>query len=329
MQTRTVATAGAGVMGVTLLLAALAARVPALDAWARASGWVITWGAACIIAALLVIRMVHLNGQYRAEDGPSTEAKAQRFLREQTLSHPIVVVPAIIGLACIGYILAVWPDAETTVCLLFDAAVCAVVSTGSYFWVGRRLRRRLPDLATRYALAQAEAQARVRDQRIEALRDRLAMELAAPGTLAGARETLDRLELEHELIIAALAERRESDPLSVAVLPALADETYRRGLSLVASAHDLDAAMRSLDDLSFAGARDGAKDDRVARFLAEARRCVTALGTARIELIAMRAGAPEVSGDEALTAMQQAIRQARDVQDELDAMRLVRGRASA
>ncbi len=161
------------------------------------------------------------------------------------------------------------------------------------------------------------------------------------------------LDFEYEQLQAVIARHKETDPLALSYLPALVDETYRQGLSVLEDALELaratsspkdqrlDAEIRELEDKVAASAGKPSEAERVRlwqeslaalhhrhelickerlrleELLQHASRCETALNETRVELAALKADSWTVSVNAVLETLQKTIDQAKAVQEEM------------
>jgi hypothetical protein len=163
------------------------------------------------------------------------------------------------------------------------------------------------------------------------------------------------LELAHEYgqLVPVLGRRSEAGPLAVVHVPALVEETYRQGLSVLEDALELMQAAQSSDrgrleeevarlekeiealrrDESQA-ARTRMREERLAsrkelldmivrqqlridELLHQADRCRASLRRARIELAALKAAGSEASVSPVTETLRRTINRAKEVQEEL------------
>ena len=164
---------------------------------------------------------------------------------------------------------------------------------------------------------------------------------------------LQELVNEYEQLRPVLDSRKETDPLSVAHIPALAEETYRQGLSVLTDALELTRAIYSPDVAKLEaevarleGEIESLRRDecqakrvkmreetvtscrelldmikqqqlRVDELLHQADRCQASLHRTRIELAALRADTSEASVSAVTETLRRTINQAREVQEEM------------
>ena len=166
-------------------------------------------------------------------------------------------------------------------------------------------------------------------------------------------KTLNDLVYQFDELQPVLERRREVDPLGVAHVPALADETYRQGLSVLSDALELSRALRASSperleqeiarleqDLESLRGDEGQAERvrmaesrvrlnterlelvaqqnlRVEQLLHQSDLCEAALARARLELAGLRADTAEASISAVTESLRTTMAQAREVQEEL------------
>jgi hypothetical protein len=228
-------------------------------------------------------------------------------------------------------------------------AISLVVAVASFIW---RYAARYSDEYARVERQLWEVEERERERSEERKTQSLQLTLErgfADAASAAGRRALDELEREYSQLRPALDARREEDPLSVARLPALAAETYRRGLSVLADALELTEAMQgsgrerlqaeiaqlereatSCREWPPAGrieireATLVSHRERIAlldqlqlhvdQLLHQAGRCEASMHRTRIELAAIRTGSSETGVNNVVEALRGTIEQAKEVQ---------------
>jgi hypothetical protein len=167
-------------------------------------------------------------------------------------------------------------------------------------------------------------------------------------------KNLASLTARYKQLRPALNSRRASDPLAISIVPALAGETYRRGLSVLSDVLELMKVARLSDkdqleqeiaqlemEINLSKEREaeeeqaGLKQEKLAsdrerlevldrlhlhieQLLHQARRCEAALENTQIELTTARVSGSKAGVDSVIKALQRTIRQVKEVQDELD-----------
>ncbi len=342
---------------VSLLLAA-GLRLPLFDRWSALVPWVLLWGllafsASAVIAFRPVPELWSGPGEEGEDPAPSDgadgppEADLRRQLRLNALAHPLTLLPLALAAMSLSYLL-LDPDrargTEATVAIFLSLAVAAT----SFVWryairygdEYELLEHRLADLRERGRSRQEEREARSLGLRLE-------RGFTETASVAGAR-ILAELEREYAQLQEALASRREVDPLAVTRVPALAAETRRRGLSVLADALELleategsgrerlqaeiarlereassldrpPAGLVEIRDATLVAQRErlALLDQlrlRVEQLLHQAGRCEASLHRTRIELAAIRTGSSETSVNGVIEALRGTIQQAQEVQ---------------
>jgi DNA-binding SARP family transcriptional activator len=196
---------------------------------------------------------------------------------------------------------------------------------------------------------QLSVQQEQQQAKVEALRARLRDGFGAIVYTEG-QYSLKALDYEYNELKVVLARNHQHDPLAVAHLPLLANETYLRGLSVLEDALELarsissptnqrlEADLKELD--ARAKARSGSEDQiklwrekatsmrqrlaliaqqrlRLQQLLQQADRCEGALQQTRIELASLKADAASGSVDAVLETLQKTIDQAKAIQEEM------------
>ena len=198
----------------------------------------------------------------------------------------------------------------------------------------------------------AETNAAIERRHLAELREKLQSGFARIDTKEGLEALLQLVDV-YEQLQPVLESKKVTDPLSVAHIPALAEETHRQGLSVLADALQLMAAIHSpsnqrlkreiveiekeLQDLR----RDRSQAERVRmreetiashkerlglvgqqqlkedQLLHQAGACEASLDLTRIEIVALRADSGESSVKAVIETLRRTITQAKEVQDEL------------
>jgi len=195
-------------------------------------------------------------------------------------------------------------------------------------------------------------QARIEASEVDKLRNRLKDGFARLNSNLAAR-ALRGLEDAYAQLHPLLQSRREADPLALIQVPALAGETFRRGLSVLDDALELMRAAhgtnreRLKDEISVLECeleasrsdesqrlRNELREERLVmhwqslrsleqlqinidQLLFQAERCEASLSRTRLDLAAIRAGTAETSLDSVLETLRRTVEQARATQDEL------------
>jgi hypothetical protein len=347
-------------VGISLLVASLllaaGLRVPLLERWSALVPWVLLWGlvgfAGCVVAA----HRPALDGWSdlgSGESGGSSERQIRGQLRRAALLHPATLVPLGVAVVSVSYLLLLEPDRSRGTGAVAVMAMAPAVAATSFVWrYAFRYGDEYARLEQQLSEVQQRERARLEEQETRSLRLELERGFAESASAAGAR-AFEELEREYARLRPALESRREVDPLSIARIPALATETYRRGLSVLVDALELTEAMRGagrdrleqeiaeLERETAPTLSDGRSAERVAireatlvlhrerialldrlqlrveQLLHQAGRCEASLHRTRIELAAIRTGGSETSVNGVVAALQGTIQQAKGVQEKL------------
>jgi hypothetical protein len=186
------------------------------------------------------------------------------------------------------------------------------------------------------------------------LRETLRSGFSSVGSPAG-KKTLEGLSDQYEQLQTALHQQRASDPLSISVIPALAAETYRRGLGVLSDTLDLMNVIRTPgrtklesevvdveDEIELLREQGGGQEERLRlkqerleslrdrlstldkhelcadQLLYQAQRCEASLHNTRIQLATIRAGSTKTNVDSVVKALQERIDQVKEVQEEFN-----------
>ena len=282
-----------------------------------------------------------------------SEPAIKRQMRTDALQHPAALLPMAISIMAVIYLVVISPvfgrGGWAIVLVVFSGTVAAA----AFVW------RYASQYAKEYARRARETldlldQERERLDRVKVtqLYEALRSGFMSIGSSEGLK-ACDHLAGEYEQLQPVLTHRSDNDPLSISHLPALAGETYRRGLNVLSDALELmktvntperDRLQSEIAELE----RDveASKEDegqaerlriredtlashrrllemldqlrlRADQLLYQVGRCEGALHHTRIELAAVRAGSSQTRVDSVIEAMERTIHQAKEVQEEL------------
>jgi hypothetical protein len=285
----------------------------------------------------------------------SNAAVSRRAVLLEAIQHPLTLGSlTVAGLALI-YVMILSSEVGVRGLAMAALVLATLVCVASFVWQyarGYSERQRLIADETH----EREAAARARDvmrERAESRR-RIELEFARVASAEGRQgeSVLAALCDEFESITELLERHDERPTISLSpLIPDLAEETYRHGMSALSDALELfefadgpsrrrlEAELREIEERL---ERDGSHDDRarerdeqrrtshrqlLARhdegrqrardLMFEAERCTSALAETRIELASVRAGDTRVNVDAVVQTLQETIHRVRDVQDEL------------
>ncbi len=281
-----------------------------------------------------------------------SEAAIRRELRLDALQHPATLLPLSISAMAVIFILVLSPVFGWLWALVALVVSC-IAAVASFIWrylihYSREYESRIESMLDLQDIHQAEEQRAEMKELHEALLTGFLNAESVEG-----RELLRDLNSEHERLRSALRDQAETDPLAMPHAVVLANETYRRGMSVLSDAlrlleatplHDIHRLKQEVTGLCreieepgperLESERINIKWDtlvsireridmldrvqlRVDRLLFQVRRCDGALQHARVELIAIRTGTSETQVDSVVSALQATVNQVKEVQDEL------------
>jgi ribosome-associated translation inhibitor RaiA len=346
---------GPTVLIASLLLAGATRFLPGLDRWSAQAPWILFWGIlgyTASVVALLWSRPEALSARSELVEADLSEAAINRWLRSEAAQHPSTLLSVCVAVASAGYLLLLAPAVGGGLWAAVVLALSGAAAAGSFLW--RHTFRYAERYATRVqelmAILQRE-RVRLEQEELDGLRERLSVGFAAVGSVQGTK-TLRDLHEEYAQLQPLLV-RRDTDPLAIADAPALARETYRRGLGVLADVLELMRAARgpnrerlrdeiaelareikSLKGEESQRARVEVREERLAshrqrlgvldqlqvhvdQLLYQAERCEASLHRARVEIAAIRAGASATGVDSVIEALQETIRRAKEVHEEM------------
>ena len=285
--------------------------------------------------------------------GALSEQAIKRQLRTDAALHPAALLPLAVSIMAVIYLLVLSPVFGGRPWAIVLAVVSGAVAAAAFTWryafrYTEEYARQSGDLLVRMD------EERERLERAEATRllETLHSGFMSVGSAQGLK-ALGELAAEYQELASVLVRNSDADPLSITRLPILADETYRRGLSVLSDALELmkaaDTSVRGRVQSEIAelereietskgeatlAERSRLKEEtlashlqrlemldrlrlRVYQLLYQAFRCEAALQGTRIELAAVRTGSSQTSVDSVIDALERTMRQAQEVQEEL------------
>ena len=282
-----------------------------------------------------------------------SEKAIKRWLWWNAVQHPVTLLPLVLAVASAGCLLLLAGDTGSEVWATMLLGISVAAAAGSFFWwqlfrYPQRYRRRVQDLKN------AQDRERTRRGVAEVGRLRQAIEggFSAIGSSEGLK-ALTELVWEYEELQPSLGRQEDSGPLSISFVPSLAEETYRRGLSVLSDALDLMRTSRTPDkerlereisaleeevealtgnrgradrlkirEDTLASHRQrlgmlGQLQEHIDQLLSQAGRCEASLHRSRIELAAIRTGSSETRVSSVIEVLRDTLLRAKEVQDEL------------
>ena len=277
-----------------------------------------------------------------------SEAAIKRRVRRDALKHPATLIPLALFVLFIIILLAsgIW----WFIILLIVSGIAAV---GSFFWryairYDQEYSRMTQEILERHDLESTE-----RGQtEVQRMREDVQTGFSRIDSADGLK-ALQELVYEYEQLQPVLDRGSETDPVAVAHVPALAEETYRQGLGVLAGCLDLMREIRSPNNQKLEaevadlegqiGSTEGDESQaerqgilrdtlashkerlelvkqqslRVDGLLRQSDSCEASLHRTRIELAALKADNVDASVNSLTSALQSTINQAKEVQEEL------------
>ena len=282
----------------------------------------------------------------------------RRRLLSEALQHPATLLPLAAAVLGLVYLLIVEPIAGGGLIAIVAVGLCGAGAAASFLWrfgfqYAEEYARRASELMERQGKAQAELEQAQQQQ----LREVLKSGFATLGFTEG-QSALKVLNEEFDQLRSAFAAGDGADPLSFQHVARLAEETHRRGLSVLEDALELRGSVgpaerarlesevtrleretaETKDDEAQAE-RMGIKLDtlalhrqrlllvdqmqlRLEHLLFQARRCEASLHRTRVEVAGARAGGSARAVDAVVDALQSTIQRVKEVQEELKRMGL-------
>jgi len=293
----------------------------------------------------------------RRLDADLSEAAVKKRLRSDALRHPAMLLPLALAVTSACYLALLAPATGGRLATMAAIVVAVAAAAGSFLWHYTLRHRERYAARVRWLTDMFEEErARTEQAELERLRERLEEGFPSLDSARGVR-ALRGLEEEFSKLRQFLEDLREAAPLSIRPVPALAGETYHRGLSVLADALELMRAVHGPDreqleaeigdlEKEIESIKNDAGNDELQRtrtliredtlashrqrlgmleqlrlradqLLHLAGRCEASLHRTRIEVAAIRGGSSESSVDSVVMALQDTVRRAKEVQEEL------------
>ena len=313
-------------------------------------------GAAGYIALVVALLWPGLEttptfGQQVTADLSDTAVKTR--LRREAIQNPATLLSLALAVLSICYLGLLEPAFGNGLAVMAMGATAVAVGAGTFLWryVVHR-RDRYADMIDWLTDVSMEAKARAEDAELAQLRTNLEEGFPSVGSDLGLK-TLKGLDEEFLKLSPVLENHDWTTSMSLAAVPALADETYRRGLSVLADAlelmkavdgptrEELEAEIANLESdirsfehdgdqrtktlilegtLASHRQRLGMQDQlrlRAGQLLHLASRCEASLNLTRIQVVGIKTGGLESVVDAAVETLQETVRRAKEVQEEL------------
>lgn len=282
-----------------------------------------------------------------------SEETIRKALRSDALQHPATIIPIASCLLSTIYIVLYAPIFGGSIIAFVLIVGSGLAAIGTFFW---RFFIRFNDEYVKKTQELLDAMDREGGARyrtdLRQKRERLQIGFLDGNCPEGLKAVQDLVH-EYEHLQPILVSRRISDPLSIAHIPVLVEETYQLGLGVLGHALELVKSIQSphnrrlrteianleneiliLEEDDPQSARALIKEQtlnshkerlelinrlelRVDELLHQADRCEATLHETRIELAALKADSAETSVSEVIQTLQKTIRQAKEVQEEM------------
>jgi hypothetical protein len=279
-----------------------------------------------------------------------TEDTIRRKTFSDSMQHPATMLPAAACLIAVGYLFLLSPMFGGEWMAIVIASISGVAPIVSF-------SIRYPKLFQKNTLELTEQFDIAREQMEKEQLNTLEKTINAGFVTVGSNEglaVLEQLTNEYQQLMTSLGQQRSNDPLSVSVIPALVEETYRKGLDVLSDTLDLmnivrtpgqeklekEIAQVESDIKLLKNDQTRAdwlklKEDVLAtlkerltsvnrlklwveQLLYQAQKCETTVHASRIELTTVRAGGTRSNLDSIIKVLEERIKQVKEVQDEID-----------
>jgi hypothetical protein len=279
-----------------------------------------------------------------------TEDTIRRKTFSDSMQHPATMLPAAACLIAVGYLFLLSPMFGGEWMAIVIASISGVAPIVSF-------SIRYPKLFQKNALELTEQFDIAREQMEKEQLNTLEKTISAGFVTIGSNEglaVLEQLTNEYQQLMTSLGQQRSNDPLSVSVIPALVEETYRKGLDVLSDTLDLmnivrtpgqeklekeiaqvESDIKLLENDQSRADWLKLKEDVLAtlkerltsvnrlklwveQLLYQAQKCEATVHTSRIELTTVRAGGTRSNLDSIIKVLEERIKQVKEVQDEID-----------
>ena len=347
---------GVTLLAGSLLLAGAVRFLPGvggLSAMAPGVLFLGTVGYTALVVALLWPGPAALLPSIHRLDSDLSDPAVKKRLRLDALRHPATLLPLALAGTAACYLALLAPATGGGLAAMAAIVVSVAAAVGAFLWhYAVRHRQRYVAMVHWLTAVSEEARAKAEQADLARLRERLEEGFPSVGSTLGLR-ALRGLDEEFFKLGPVLEGPGDTVPLSLSAVPAMAGEAYHRGLKVLADAlelmravdgpergrleaeiselegeiesstHDDSQRPRTLileDTLASHRQRLGMQEQlrlRADQLLHLAGRCEATLHRTRVELAGIRAGGLESGVDPVLEALQETVRRAKEVQEEL------------
>lgn len=278
-----------------------------------------------------------------------SEKAINKQLRKDAFKHPATLVPLALSVLFLIVLFVTQFELWAIIALI----VAVIAAAGSFFWrynirYNQEYAKRVQELMARQDRESGEAE----KSDLQRSREEIQTGFSRVNSVEGLK-ALQELVHEYEQLQPVLGRGKDTDPLAVAHIPGLAEETYRQGLGVLAGCTDLMREIHSPNNKKLEvevgeleSEIESLKGDetqaerfkileatvashkerlelvnqqklRVEGLLQQSDSCEASLHKTRIELAAMKADNADTSVSSVTNTLQRTITQAKEVQEEL------------
>ena len=345
-------------LGLTLLFGSLTFAgitrfLPAARALSEMAPWVLFWGTIVYTASTVALAWLGTEEGQPSEEDLSESAVVRERLRLDALRHPTTLVAFGLMVVAVCYLVILLPGSIVRLATVAALTLAAAMAAVSFLWLyAVRHRERYAARCRRLTEMLEEAQCTTEREERDVLRMRLEQGFASLGLPKGVG-AYRGLEEEFSKLCSVLENEHDSASLSTVAVPALATETYHRGLSVLGDALELmtifqgasrgrlEGEIVELENEVESSGDDGVQGEiawirqdtlashkhrlvrldqlrlRADQLLHLAGRCEASLHNTRIEVAAIRAGGSASGVESVVSALQDTVLRAKEVQEEL------------
>lgn len=347
---------GVMLLGGSLLLAGVLRFLPWAGGLSSMTPWILFLGAigyTALVVALLWPGSEPFLPSGQPMDADLSDATIKKRIRTEAVRHPATLLPLAMAVSLGCYLALLEPAIGGGLAVMVTGVVLAAAGVGVFLWhdvVRHRQRYR----AMVHWLTDVSMEARARAEQAELARLRESLEEGFPAVGSGlGLKALRGLDEEFFRLGSTLENHQITNSLSLAAVPALAGETYRRGLSVLgdslelmkavdgpAQGHleaeiaELEGEIKAAEDCGGQRTKTLILEDTLAshrqrlvmqqqlrlradQLLHLASRCEATLNLTRIQVAGIKAGGLESSVDSVVDALQETVRRAKEVQEEM------------
>ena len=173
-----------------------------------------------------------------------SEPQIKKTMRSDATQHPVTILPFTLSILMLIWYL-VFPPSLGPVWALILFIVFGVLAAATYFWRYGLHFNQLYEAKVQHLMAGlAQQSTESEEDELKNLQGTLQTGFASLNTNEGLKALSQLNEVYHRLQ-PVLESKRVTDPMAVAHIPTLAEETYRQGMSVLADSLGLMTAIHS------------------------------------------------------------------------------------